>query len=261
MNAGLLTVQRCLNCAHLASGVFNQSFKNLIERALNFKNAEVSLIISGGYKMNVKKMSLGILGTNCYIVYDDEKNALIIDPGSEAEVINSFIQNENLNPQAILLTHAHFDHIGAVDTLRKEYKLEVYLHEEEAQWLVDPNLNRSAHSLGEPIQTSPPEQIVRIGHMQISTFTFDVLHTPGHSPGSVSYVFHDHQFIISGDVLFQRGVGRTDLPQGSLDKLRSSIRLTLYELPDHFTVYPGHGEPTTIGDEKQLNPFVPEIKQ
>lgn len=222
-------------------------------------NAESKLIISGGFKMIVKKLSLGILGTNCYILYDDEKNALIIDPGSEAEVIKKVIQDENLNPKAILLTHAHFDHIGAVDTIRKDYGIDVYIHEREAGWLNDPNLNRSALSLGDPILTDPPEKLVHTGRMQLSAFTFDVLHTPGHSPGSVSYVFNNHHFIISGDVLFQRGVGRTDLPEGSMQELQNSIRQKLYQLPDHYTVYPGHGDPTTIGDEKQLNPFVPEV--
>lgn len=209
--------------------------------------------------MKIKKLSLGMLGTNCYILYDDEKNALIVDPGSEPDVIKQFIYDEQLTPHAILLTHAHFDHIGAVDAIRKAFNIAVYMHEQEANWLTDPNLNRSAISMNQPIVTDPPEHTFKsdTDTLEISTFSCSVIHTPGHSPGSVSYIFAEHACIVSGDVLFRRGVGRTDLPGGSFAVLQHSLREKLYSLPDHYTVYPGHGEPTTIGEEKQLNPFVP----
>lgn len=211
--------------------------------------------------MKIKKLSLGLLGTNCYILFDDQQNALIVDPGSEAEVISQLIEEENLTPQAILLTHAHYDHIGAVDQIRKQYKINVYLHEREAVWLTDPMLNRSAISMKDAIITDPPEHLLneKTPSLNISTFSCSVIHTPGHSPGSVSYIFDQHDLIISGDVLFHRGVGRTDLPEGSFEELQHSLREKLYQLPDHYIVYPGHGEPTTIGEEKQLNPFVPAI--
>lgn len=200
-------------------------------------------------------MSLGALGTNCYIIYD-QKTALIVDPGGEAEKVITFLESEGLVPQAILLTHAHFDHIGAVDELRNHYNLDVYLHEEEADWLENPDLNRSLMFTREAVRTKPPEHLLKPSKMDISSFRFEVIHTPGHSPGSVSFIFHEHAFIVSGDVLFQQGIGRTDLPGGSAAVLEASIKDQLYQLPDTFTVYPGHGSKTSIGAEKQNNPYI-----
>lgn len=208
--------------------------------------------------MNLQRFSLGPLGTNCYIVFDEDKNALIFDPGAEAERLIQFMSENNLKPHAILLTHAHFDHIGAVDALRKHYEIDVYLHEEEKEWLTEPELNRSVLSLPEPISTEAPNHLLVPGELVIGPFQLQVIHTPGHSPGSVTFIFHDYGFIISGDVLFQQGVGRTDLPGGSFEVLVHSIQEKLYQLPDNFRVFSGHGEETNIGYEKQFNPFVSE---
>jgi len=207
--------------------------------------------------MQIKQMSLGDLGTNCYILYVNQ-NALIIDPGGEPDKIISWLEAESIEPKAILLTHAHFDHIGAVHTLRTHYHIDVYLHAEEADWLGDPELNRSTGFLRAEVRTDPPNHLLKAEHMHLYDFEFDVIHTPGHSPGSVSFVFADHGFVVSGDVLFQRGIGRTDLPGGDLSVLVDSVRNKLYKLEDTVTVYPGHGPKTKIGDEKRLNPFVPE---
>lgn len=206
--------------------------------------------------MNVQSMSLGELGTNCYIVYD-KINALIVDPGGEPKKVIDFLESHDLKPQAILLTHAHFDHIGAVDALRKYFNIDVYLHENEADWLGDPSLNRSTAFTRKEIRTSRPEHFLNPGKMKLSSFEFNIIHTPGHSPGSVSFIFADDGFIISGDVLFQQGIGRTDLPGGSMEQLERSIRQSLYHLEDTYIVYPGHGAETTIGAEKINNPFVP----
>lgn len=206
--------------------------------------------------MNIKSMIVGELGANCYIVYENSE-ALIFDPGGNPEKIMAFLDEHQLVPQAILLTHAHFDHIGGVDELRNHYQIEVYLHEAEAHWLSEPSLNRSTAFMRTEVKTDPPEQILTPGTWTIGSFTFDIIHTPGHSPGSVSFIFAEDEFIISGDVLFKQGVGRTDLPGGSFEQLVNSIQQHLYTLPDTYTVYPGHGLPTTIGAEKKTNPFVP----
>lgn len=206
--------------------------------------------------MKVHSMSLGELGTNCYIVYN-EYDALIIDPGGDPEKVIDFLKFEDLKPQAILLTHAHFDHIGGVDDLRKHFNLDVYLHENEANWLEEPRLNRSTAFTRKEVRTARPDHLIQPGKMKLSSFEFDVIHTPGHSPGSVSYLFVNEGFIISGDVLFQQGIGRTDLPGGSMAQLEKSIRQSLYLLDDNYIVYPGHGMHTTIGAEKRNNPFVP----
>lgn len=206
--------------------------------------------------MHIETLSLGVLGTNCYIISTDNQ-ALIIDPGGDAHEVIEMLSNGNLEPQAIVLTHAHFDHIGAVDELRKKYKLDVYLHVAEKNWLEDANLNRSQLHFGETgaIISAHPEHYLPNGKHTIGKFTFEVVHTPGHSPGSVTLIFRDEKFIVSGDVLFHHGIGRTDLPGGDINTLAKSIVTELYVLPDDFTVYPGHGINTTIHLEKVTNPF------
>ncbi len=206
--------------------------------------------------MKIKSLSLGPLGTNCYIVSKDNQS-LIIDPGGDAHIIIKYLFEQNLTPIAILLTHAHFDHIGAVHKLRTNFEIDVYLHEAEKNWLENPDLNRSILYFGESgkVITNPPEYSLQEGHLEIGPFLMDVVHTPGHSPGSVTFIFNEHSFIVSGDVLFHHGIGRTDLPQGSLPQLAESITKYIYKLPDEFTVYPGHGVETTVGYEKVSNPY------
>ncbi|AUJ26274.1 MULTISPECIES: MBL fold metallo-hydrolase [Virgibacillus] len=204
--------------------------------------------------MHIHAMSLGPLGTNCYIVYDQEE-ALIIDPGGDAEKVTQFLQDHHVTPIAILLTHAHFDHIGAVDGLRKAYHIDVYLHELEANWLEDASKNGSLLFTQKKVETERPDQFLYPRKMALGDFSFHVLHTPGHSPGSVTFVFTTEKFIISGDVLFQQGIGRTDLPGGDFQQLEKSIKESIYTLDDAFIVYPGHGPKTNIQFEKQYNPF------
>lgn len=205
--------------------------------------------------MNIDGMSLGPLGANCYILYHG-KEALIIDPGGEPELIIEKLEKQTLQPQAILLTHAHFDHIGAVEAIRNHYNIDVYLHELEKDWLRESKLNRSRLFTGHDIIASDPDYLLKVGPLQIGSFELNVIHTPGHSPGSVSFVLDEEEKVISGDVLFYQGIGRTDLPGGNRDELDSSIKNELYALKDTFTVYPGHGPKTTIGSEKRFNPFV-----
>lgn len=206
--------------------------------------------------MKLQRFSLGLLGTNCYVLSADNKEALIFDPGGEPEKIIHYVREEKLNPLAILLTHAHFDHIGAVDELRSHYDIPVYLHEAEKDWLTTPELNRSILSLPEAIITEEPDYLLETGELKIGSFKMEVIHTPGHSPGSSTFIFNSHQFIISGDVLFQHGVGRTDLPGGDFQTLKNSIQEKLYKLADEFQVFSGHGDQTTIGFEKEHNPFI-----
>ncbi|WP_042223460.1 MBL fold metallo-hydrolase [Oceanobacillus manasiensis] len=204
--------------------------------------------------MNIKTLPLGPIGTNCYIVYK-EKKALIIDPGGSPQEVISFLEELNLLPEAILLTHAHFDHIGGVEELRERYRLDVYLHSEESNWLEDPSLNGSLGLMGQEVTTYKAEQNLQEGEMEIAGFTFEVRHTPGHSPGSVSFVFHEYTTVFGGDVLFRQGIGRTDLIGGDMKVLEKSIRNKLYDLDNAYTVYPGHGPKTTIGFEKKQNAF------
>ncbi|WP_067836910.1 MBL fold metallo-hydrolase [Amphibacillus sediminis] len=205
--------------------------------------------------LNIETLSLGPLGTNAYIV-SQNSHALVFDPGAEADRLISMINNKRLDPQAILLTHAHFDHIGAADHLRKHFQIPLYVHKAEADWLTNPVLNGSALFQHTEIIASEADQFLEPGKLQIGTFSFDVLHTPGHSPGGVSFVFNDDDLVISGDCLFRGGIGRTDLTGGDQNVLLASIYNQLFSLPDHFQVYSGHGPKTTIGYEKQNNPFL-----
>lgn len=200
-------------------------------------------------------MALGPIGTNCYIVYDKGK-ALLIDPGAEPDKIAEFLEREGLKVQAILLTHAHFDHIAALDEIRETVDTDVYIHENELYWLSDPQMNGSSKLIGNEIVMKPAEFTFKMGPMEIGDFLFEVIHTPGHSPGSVSFLFDQNEFIISGDVLFYHGIGRTDLPGGNMAEIEATIQNKLYQLKESLTVYPGHGPHTTIGEEKQNNPFV-----
>ncbi|WP_407268382.1 MBL fold metallo-hydrolase [Radiobacillus sp. PE A8.2] len=205
--------------------------------------------------MNIAQLSVGPLGTNCYIVSKNNQS-VIIDPGGDSDQIVQLLEANQFTPLAILLTHAHFDHIGAVDELRGQYGIPVYVHELESDWLPNPNLNGSSLFRTGVISVKEADQYIEIGKMEIGSLAFEVRHTPGHSPGSVSYVFHEQQVVIDGDTLFDSGIGRTDLPGGETDQLLASIRTELFSLADDYVVYPGHGPSTEIGIEKRDNPFL-----
>ncbi|RLL48081.1 MBL fold metallo-hydrolase [Oceanobacillus piezotolerans] len=205
--------------------------------------------------MEVHSLPVGPIGTNCYLIVK-EREVLIVDPGGEPNKIIRFIENNGYQPMAILLTHAHFDHIGAVDELRSKYAVEVYIHETEQDWLSDPKLNGSYAFIGKEIVVRDADQLFNEGELKIGGFSFQVAHTPGHSPGSVSFIFSNEEFIIGGDVLFREGIGRTDLINGDIKQLQLSIKEHFYTLPENYKVYPGHGPLTTIKHEKMNNPFV-----
>ncbi|HSP20867.1 MAG TPA: MBL fold metallo-hydrolase [Planococcus sp. (in: firmicutes)] len=208
--------------------------------------------------LKINQMELGPIQTNCYIISNDAKECLIFDPGEEADKIIAFLQKKQLTPIAILLTHAHFDHIGAVDALRDKYGIPAYLHKLEKEWLGKPNLNGSGKYSMVPDYRLKDADILLDAEKQlvIGGFKMDVFHTPGHSPGSVSYSFGQEGFAIVGDTLFRGSIGRTDLVDGSEKKLLKSISDSLLTLPEHMILYPGHGPETTPEQEKQSNPFL-----
>lgn len=204
----------------------------------------------------VESFSLGPLQTNAYLISrPGENKAVVIDPGMNPKPLLKRVADMEI--EAILLTHAHFDHIGGVEELRRLKGCPVYLHDAEADWLENPKKNGSARwpDVTPPITTAPAEYGLADGQiLTVLGLSFKVFHTPGHSPGSVSLLYGNHLF--GGDVLFKLSVGRTDLPGGSQQELLDSIHGKLFELPDDTIVYPGHGPRTSIGFEKENNPYV-----
>lgn len=207
--------------------------------------------------MKIETFVLGPAMTNAYLMYDEEsKEGLVVDPGMGPDSLLRRIGELGIAVKAILLTHAHFDHIGGVEELRSLTKAPVYLHRAEADWMTEPQKNGSGLFPGIPAIVCAPADHLLDGGETLSLLgeTFRVLHTPGHSPGSVTYVWGTT--IFSGDVLFKNSIGRTDLPGGSYETLMHSISEKLMDLPEETRVLCGHGPETTIGREQMHNPYV-----
>lgn len=197
----------------------------------------------------------GAFAENCYLIADPEtRDAVIVDPGEESDLFLARFASEGWTLRAIWLTHAHLDHVAGVAALREATGAPVWLH--PADRLLYDHAPEQARMYGlrmDPL--APPDREFREGEAAVvGGLAFAVLHTPGHSPGSVSLAGFGAVFV--GDVLFAGSVGRTDLPGGDTDALRASIRGKLYVLPDETVVYAGHGPATTIGEEARANPFV-----
>ncbi|GGD75694.1 MBL fold metallo-hydrolase [Paenibacillus nasutitermitis] len=207
--------------------------------------------------LKIETFTLGPLQTNAYLITEETgERGIVIDPGMNPQRLLTRIQG--LTIEAIVLTHAHFDHMGGVDAVRKAAGCPVYLHDLEADWLTDARKNGSERwsDVTEPLTTDPAEFALAQGQkLELIGHKFQVMHTPGHSPGSVSLLCGEHLF--SGDVLFRKSVGRTDLPGGRERDLYDSIRGKLYKLDSNVRVYPGHGPQTSIGYEMENNPYVP----
>ncbi|MBM7620215.1 glyoxylase-like metal-dependent hydrolase (beta-lactamase superfamily II) [Bacillus tianshenii] len=207
--------------------------------------------------MKWMQLPLGPLQTNAYLLINSKRECLVIDPGSEGEALIQYIEEKGWTPLAVLLTHAHFDHIGAVDSVRDHWKVPVYLHKKEKNWLMDPSLNGSQFFQLGAITAKPADILIQEeGNLIISDFTLEVLFTPGHSPGSVSFYHEESKVVFAGDALFAGSIGRTDLPGGDHNRLIKSIHDKLLVLPEETTVLSGHGMTTTIEREMDSNPFL-----
>ena len=206
-------------------------------------------------QIEIKSMTLGMVATNCYLIINKEtKEALLIDPADNALRISNVIEENVCTLKAILLTHGHFDHIMALNELKKRYNVPVYAHEEEEEVLKQSSLNMSG-MIGQ-IYTTQADIYVKDGeHLKLAGLDIIVLHTPGHTKGGVCYYLPEEKVLMSGDTLFHCSIGRTDFPTGSMSQLVRSVKEQLFVLPDDVQVYPGHDSVTSIGYEKQYNPF------
>ena len=203
----------------------------------------------------LESLVVGDLQMNCYIFgCAATRQAVIIDPGGDAEQIISAVAEVGATIKMILLTHGHYDHIAGLREVKQHFNCPVLIHVADEEALTNPMVNLSALT-GANITCEPAEQILDDGdQVAVGNLRLEVIHTPGHTPGGVCFRYG--KVVFGGDVLFQGSIGRTDLPGGSFEDLERSIISRLYVLPDDTTIYPGHGEPTTIGFEKKHNPFV-----
>ena len=202
--------------------------------------------------MKIKKLQLGNFQTNAYIVSNDKNECIVIDPGSNGKKITKYLESEELDVHAILLTHGHFDHIGAVDYLYHRNQCPIYIHQEDVGMLKDTNLNLSYYE--EPLVLESPV-IAADESLEIIGFNIHWLHLPGHCPGSSMLHFVNEEVIFSGDVIFKDSIGRFDLPNSSHHDTKQSLQ-KIKELKVDAVMYPGHGESTTLAQEQQSNPYL-----
>ena len=212
--------------------------------------------------MTIKTLSVGNMGNNCYIIYDDSsRKAAVIDAPTDAGVILKALSDNKLICAHILLTHSHYDHIGALDEIKSATNAQICIHELEASALNDPSTNLARYS-GTTSPVSPADIMLKNDDaITIDNVNILVLHTPGHTAGGVCFYCTDasddsQSALFSGDTLFLKDIGRCDLPGGDYSIIKHSIRNKLYILPDETIIYPGHGRSSTLAYEKHHNNYI-----
>jgi len=207
-------------------------------------------------RIQVKQLVVGMVQTNCYIVYDEEtKRAVIVDPGDRAEEINDALRELGVKPEAILLTHGHFDHIMAAASIKEEWGLAIYAGEKELEVLRDGEKNMMKTYYRKPLSLEPDVTLKDNEVFGAAGITWKMFETPGHTIGSCCYYAEDEKILFSGDTLFRASYGRVDFPTGNAMDMLASVKRLLTELPPDVMVYPGHMDVTTIDFEKKNNPL------
>ena len=210
--------------------------------------------------LHVKSFAFNPFSENTYIIYNDEKEAFLIDPGNmpeaETQTLHSFIKTNELKVKNILLTHAHIDHIIGLHWAYDTFEVPVLIHFDEMEILDRASFTAKNYGFFFPAFKGELRHIKEGETLILGSETIEIYDVPGHSPGSVAFYNQNNGFVISGDALFMMSIGRTDLYKGDDDQLISSIKSKLLTLPENTKVYCGHGEPTNIGFEKEHNPFL-----
>lgn len=207
--------------------------------------------------MILESLIVGPIWTNCFVIGDEKTcEGTIIDPGGDPGEIMRVVKNTGLDIKFIIATHGHFDHISAINQLKKKLECDFLIHKDDLLFVRESK--RAAKIWDFDIEQVPdPDKHVNEGDvLNLGAIELRILHTPGHSPGGISIYIQGEKVLFSGDTLFQSSIGRTDLPMGSMEDLARSIKNKLYALPEDTIVYTGHGTQTTIGEEKKYNSFV-----
>lgn len=206
--------------------------------------------------MFLKSLQVGMLSSNCYILGDEKnKKAVIIDPGGNAEDILSIVEKEGFTVELILLTHGHMDHMAGLEEVRAATGAKVAIHEDDAPMLLSSAQNLSEYMMGQKSSLAPAEiELKDAEKLSVGDLILEIIHTPGHTPGSISIKVDN--IIFTGDTLFAGSIGRSDFPGGSFEQLMASIKTKLLIQNDDVVIYPGHGIRSTIKQEKATNPFL-----
>ncbi len=206
--------------------------------------------------IKIGKITLGMYQTNCYFLYKEgSKDVIVVDPADSGDYLYDKLYENGFIVKAILLTHGHFDHIYGVKALKRKSEAKVYALDKEEKLLSDVKLNCSM-SVGRGEMIVPDELLRDKDKLTLCDMTFEVIATPGHTAGSACFYFEEAGILVAGDTLFCESIGRSDLPTGNGRQLIESIKERLLVLDDSVRVYPGHGESTTIGNERTYNPFL-----
>jgi hydroxyacylglutathione hydrolase len=204
-----------------------------------------------------KALEVGLLQVNCYILGDEEtKEAVVIDPGGDEGEILEALKSAGLNLKLIIDTHGHFDHVDANEPLKEATGAQIAIHEADAAMLIRPSQDALMFT-GNRARSSQADLLLQEGDiLTFGKYRLKVLHTPGHTPGGISLVLEDHPLVYVGDLLFQGSIGRTDFAGGSFEALLTAVKTKIFPLGDNYTVFPGHGPVTTVGQERKYNPFL-----
>ena len=210
--------------------------------------------------VQIRLLTLGPIQTNCYLVGCEKTfQAAVIDPAWDGKSIAAMADNDGWVVTHILLTHTHFDHLGGLAELKEATNAPIYVHPEAVPMMQNTTMSAAFFGLKVAAAPAPDEMLARDQVIEVGELALHVLYTPGHAPGHVCFHLPEYRVVFDGDLLFQEGVGRTDLPGGNYQEMMESIKNEILVLPEETQVFPGHGQATTVADEKRTNPFIADL--